>query len=168
MKYGHQIDAELPEGQGLGRFEPEPWGFEADVWIKTNDEIASTTPVPVQTQPFGWRGAPLGQAPAISQSEAGLEGYVSPNAGLAPSGQAPPDADAMAELERLRGWSECDQAVHSVISWTTRKCYPIKIGIALGNDDMVGRETHEVQFWEERQDFAHYNEWSKRGLSLAH
>jgi hypothetical protein len=74
------------------------------------------------------------------------------NTGITSSSQDPPDADATAELERIRGWSKCDQAVHSVMSWTTRKCYPTQVGISLGNADMVGGEMHEIQLWEERQD----------------
>jgi hypothetical protein len=108
MRYGHSIDVEIPEGEGLGRFPPEPWGLEVDVWTKSDDENASAEPIPIQPQILGWRGAPLDQAPAISQNAAGLDGYVSPNTGLAPSGQDPPDAEAAAELERMRGWSEVD------------------------------------------------------------
>jgi hypothetical protein len=79
MRHGRLVDTEIHEGEGLGRFPPEPWGLEVDVWIKSEDEEASTEPIPVQPQILGWRGAPLGQAPAISQNAAGLDGYISPN-----------------------------------------------------------------------------------------
>jgi hypothetical protein len=131
MRYEHQIHTEIPEGEGMGRFPPKPWGEEVHVWIRTDEEIVALQREQVQPQQLGeWKGNPLGQAPDISQKAADLVGYVSPNNGMDPAHQPPPDLDAPAELQRLRGWTEQDRAVHGVISWIIRSGYPIQIGIS--------------------------------------
>jgi hypothetical protein len=53
------------------------------------------------------------------------------------------------ELSRLRGVARVNEGVHSLVSWTTRKDYPILIGISLPVKDWVGTDYHEIQFWEE-------------------
>jgi hypothetical protein len=57
----------------------------------------------------------------------------------------PPDPT----LLRLRGETKKNEEVHAMISWTTRKDYPLMIGIGLPAKYKVGEEFHEVQLWEE-------------------
>jgi hypothetical protein len=45
-----------------------------------------------------------------------------------------------------------NEEVHKMISWTTRKNYPIWVGISLPINGPVGGEFHEGQLWEEVPD----------------
>jgi hypothetical protein len=65
-------------------------------------------------------------------------------------GDLPPDP----ELVRTRGEDEDanNQEVHRMIGWTTRKNYPLYIGISLPVPNQVGGEQHEGQLWEEFPD----------------
>jgi hypothetical protein len=109
--------------------------------------MPSVVPIPADPAPRTWAGVSLGAAPSIDPSASGLVGYVSPNTGQ-DQNQTPPDQAAIDELARLRGWSEKDEAFHKILSWTTRKDYPTHIGISLEIQDQVGKNTHEIQFWE--------------------
>jgi hypothetical protein len=77
-------------------------------------------------------------------------GYVSPNQGQDGSkiGDLSPDP----ELARLRGEDKKDEEVHRIISWTTRKSYPLWAGTSLSARYQVGDECHEMQLWEETPD----------------
>jgi hypothetical protein len=105
------------------------------------------TTIPVNPAPRIWADISLDADPLVDPDVAGLVGYVSPNTGQ-DQNQSPPDPAAFEELARLRGWSEKDDAVHIVLSWTTRKDSPTHIGIWLEIPDQVGENSHEFQFWE--------------------
>jgi hypothetical protein len=51
----------------------------------------------------------------------------------------------------LRGETEAKKKedIHAMISWTTRKDYPLVIGIGLPAKYQVGEDFHEIQIWEE-------------------
>jgi hypothetical protein len=63
-------------------------------------------------------------------------------------GDLPPDP----EILRHRGEAMRNEEVHKIISWTTRKNYPIWVGISLPIPDQVGEDFHEGQLWEEVPD----------------
>jgi hypothetical protein len=89
----------------------------------------------------------LGQAPSISADAAALVNYSSPNTGQdgTTTGDLPPDPD----LQVFRGLSEIDATVHKMIGWTTRKDYPLMVGISLRIEDLSFDRGHEAQLWEE-------------------
>jgi hypothetical protein len=92
----------------------------------------------------------LGQAQPISADASGLVNYSSPNQGQDGSkiGDLPPDPEVL----RLRGEDKKNEEVHRIISWTTRKSYPLWAGISLPARYHVGDEFHEMQLWEETPD----------------
>jgi hypothetical protein len=57
----------------------------------------------------------------------------------------PPDPD----LLNIRGISQVDEDVHSMISWTTRKDYPLMVGISLPIADQSFNGAHAPLLWEE-------------------
>jgi hypothetical protein len=61
---------------------------------------------------------------------------------------SPPDPAALAEIARVRGLTERDEAAHKALSWATLKDYEIHVGISLEVPDPVGDDTHEVRYWE--------------------
>jgi hypothetical protein len=88
----------------------------------------------------------LGQAEPISADASGLANYTSPNQGQGtPPGDLPPDPT----LSALRGEDKKNEEIHAPISWTTRKDYPLLIGISLPAQYRVGEEFDEIQLWEE-------------------
>jgi hypothetical protein len=96
----------------------------------------------------------LGSAPAISSAAAGLQNYSSPNKTRTFEGQKeePPDES----LQQLRGVSQKNDLIHSIVSWATLESYPLRIGVSLPvvNPVMVeGEEVlHEAQLWEETEE----------------
>jgi hypothetical protein len=52
-------------------------------------------------------------------------------------------------MQVFRGLSEVDAAVHKMISWTTRKNYPLMMGISLPIEDESMQRSHEAQLWEQ-------------------
>jgi hypothetical protein len=89
----------------------------------------------------------LGQAPTIDPDAAALANYTSPNTGqdAATIGDLPPDPDML----RLRGELAKDEEIHRMIGWTTRKDYPLLVGISLPINDQSLDGAHEAQLWEE-------------------
>jgi hypothetical protein len=86
-------------------------------------------------------------APPIDPDAAALTGYSSPNTGQ--DGSTLGDLPVDPELLRLRGFSDKDQDIHRMISWTTRKDYPLLVGISLPIPDQSFDRAHEAQLWEE-------------------
>jgi hypothetical protein len=159
MRHGHRINTEIPEDPDQAIFPNLPWPERVVIRIKSQapPQIpaaplpAGGNPLPlVSGSPSGWQGVALGQAQPISADASGLVGYNSPNQGQDGSkmGDLPPDP----ELLRFRGEDKKDEEVHSIISWTTRKSYPLWAGISLPARYKVGDEFHEMQLWEETPD----------------
>jgi hypothetical protein len=101
---------------------------------------------PAPDLPSGWKGPALGQAPVISTDASGSADYTSPYSARTVEGQEEEPADE--ELLRVRGESKRDEEVHGIISWTTRKDYPLLVGVSPPIKDQVGDEFHEGQLWE--------------------
>jgi hypothetical protein len=148
MTRGHRLNTAIPDLASQAEFPLEPWGHEVLVRIKSMSVSPPEAPILVTPSPRTWADVTLGAAPVIDQTDSGPVGYTSPNTGQEQS-QTPPDQDAIDELARLRRPSEKDEAVHKLISWTTRKDYPTHIGISLEIQDPVGENTHKIQYWEE-------------------
>jgi hypothetical protein len=79
-----------------------------------------------------------------------LTGYESPNAILVDN--TPPDLEALAELERLRGSSGRDEEVHKALGLAVRKDKEIHAGIDLEIVDPGGNESNPIRYWETTKD----------------
>jgi hypothetical protein len=153
MRYGNTVNSSIPADTAMAEFPPEPWGDEVTIRIKSNSTPpASTSPIPAGgpqplTPPTTWQGPALGTAPAIDPDAAALVNYSSPNTGQDGTtiGDLPPDPS----LLQLRGQTELDDTVHKMIGSTTRKDYPLMIGISLPIADQSYDVGHEAQLWEE-------------------
>jgi hypothetical protein len=154
MRYGHSVNSAIPENPDEAEFPPTPWPDEVTIRIKSQappqnpaagDGLRGSSPAP--DLPPGWKGPALGQAGPISAEAAGLADYTSPYSARTVEGQPeePPDE----ELLRLRGEARGDDKVHHMISWTTRKDYPLMVGISLPIPDLSIERATEAQLWEE-------------------
>jgi ribonuclease HI len=161
MALGHAIDDSIPEDTNQAIFPDFPWPERVVIRIKPQAPLqappaplpadgASASPAP--GLPEGWRGAALGQAQPISTDASGLVGYSSPNQGQGTQqgDEAPPDPALLAF--RAEDTVKKNEEIHKLISWTTRKSYPLVVGIGLPVKYHVGDEFHEVQFWEEMEE----------------
>jgi hypothetical protein len=157
MSHGHSIDATIPEDVNQAIFPDFPWPDRVVIRIKSQaPPQVPAAPLPTSGarallapgSPTGWKGAALGQAQPISADASGLADYISPNQGQgSPAGDDPSDPALLA----LRGETEAkkNEDIHAMISWTTRKAYPLMVCIGLPAKYQVGEEFHEIQFWEE-------------------
>jgi hypothetical protein len=84
MRYGHTVNANIPEDPNEAEFPPLPWGNEVTIRIKSHVvPQVPTAPLPADGSqgpsapgsPSGWRGPALGQAPAIDPAAAALSWY---------------------------------------------------------------------------------------------
>jgi hypothetical protein len=155
MRFGHSINSAIPDDANEAEFPPTPWGDRVTIRVKSQASPSPpSSPLPVGDGsldppsapglPTAWKGPTLGQAPPISADAAELANYHSPYQTVA-ADQEPEDW----ELQRLRGISCSDAAIHTLVSWTTRKDYPTFVGISLPIQDWVGQDFHEIQFWED-------------------
>jgi hypothetical protein len=151
MRRGHEVNTSIPEYPAEAEFPDLPWGDEVAILIKSQSSSpAPSAPIPTggppDIPPSTWIGPVLGTAPPIDPDAAALTTYVSPNTGQDGTtlGDLPPDPS----LLQFRGMSGADEIVHKMISWTTRKDYPVLIGISLPIDDMSYDRAHEGQLWE--------------------
>jgi hypothetical protein len=155
MRRGHRIHSAIPDDVSQAIFPDLPWPERVVIRIKSQAPpqvpaaplpAGGTPALPAPGLPSGWKGAALGQAQPISADASGLVGYISPNQGQgSPQGDLPPEP----ALLSLRGEDKKNEEIHALISWTTRKDYPLLIGISLPAQYQVGEEFHEVQLWEE-------------------
>jgi hypothetical protein len=152
-RYGHTIHSSITDDVNQPIFPDLPWPER--VVIRINSHASPHVPpahLPVGWAPglpapglsTGWKGAALGQAQRISADASGLVGYASQNQGQdGTQGDLPRDP----ELLRLRGLEKTNEEIHVIISWTTRKDYPLMIGASLPAKYQVGEEFHEIQLW---------------------
>jgi hypothetical protein len=151
MRRGHDLNTSIPVEVDMAEFPDFPWDVEVMIRIKSQNPLpVASIPAPVSgpsVPPSTWQGPPIGTAPSISDDAANLTGHVSPNTGQDGStlGDLPPDPD----MQAFRGLADFDAAVHKMISWTTRKNYPLMIGISLPIDDESLNRAHEAQLWEQ-------------------
>jgi hypothetical protein len=165
MEFGHRINSEIPESSSEAEFPPEPWPERVVIRTKSHaPPQIPAAPLPASGDslstasgvPLGWSGVALGQAQPINADASGLAGYTSPNQGQDGTqiGDLPPDP----ELLRVRGEAMRNEEVHKMVSWTTRKNYPIWVGISLpipqswrriSRRPVVGRGTGRYDNWRE-------------------
>jgi hypothetical protein len=154
MRRGHEVNTSIPEDSAEAEFPDFPWGDQVTIRIKSHGS-PSVAPVPTPAKdsprpfipPGSWQGPALGQAPSISPDAAALVSYTSPNTGQDGTtlGDLPPDLD----LLRVRGELDKDEEIHRMIEWTTRKDYPLMVGLSLPIADHSFDGAHEAQLWEE-------------------
>jgi hypothetical protein len=78
----------------------------------------------------------LGQAPAISPDASGLVGYHSQYEGATENVTGTQEEEpTYPELLRVRGESNKNEEVHTILGWTTGKDYPALIEISLPIQD---------------------------------
>jgi hypothetical protein len=157
MRYGHSVNSSIPEDPNEAEFPPTPWRDEVTIVIKSRaSPTVPSAPIPAGgsaasaqplVSPGSWQGPALGQAKPISVDAAGLTDYQSANEVRTVENQPeePPDPEVL----RLRGETGKDEEVHGMISWTTRKGYPLIVGISLPIPDESLDGAHEAQLWEE-------------------
>jgi hypothetical protein len=155
-RYGNSVNSAIPADPNEAEFPPTPWPEEVVIRIKSHPPMPDPpTPALVGGAPLAlppldptvWHGPALGQAQPISADAASLVNYQSANSIRTVDVQEEDPTDP--QLLALRGESEGDQLVHQMISWTTRKDYPLMIGISLPISDMSETGAHEGQLWEQ-------------------
>jgi hypothetical protein len=151
MRDGNSLNSDIPADPNEAEFPPEQWPQR----IVTRIKAAPTPNVPLAPLPAGdpslapglpktWADVDPGNPRSISSTSAGLVDYETAHE-VRPADDGIPIDESLAAY---RGLTQKDEAVHKLISWTTRKDYPTHIGISLEIPDWVGSETHEIQFWE--------------------
>jgi hypothetical protein len=144
MRYGHSVNSDIPEDPNEAEFPPTPWPERVVIRIKSQAPPQIPTallsvdgsPAPsAPDSPSGWKGSALGQSPPISADAAALVGYHSQYESR-PADQGEEEDQPDPEVLKIRGEAMKNEEVHGVIGWTTRKNYPLRIGVSL---PIVGR-----------------------------
>jgi hypothetical protein len=172
MQRGHAVNTVIPEDPAMAEFPDFPWEDEVTILIKSSASLP-VLPDPTTVDgssggpPSSWVGSALGSAPPIDPDAAALVGYSSPNTGQ--DGSTLGDLPIDQELLRLRGLSNKDEEIHRMIGLTTRKDYPLLIGVSLPVPDRSFDRAHEAQLWEETdENWIIEDDHAAKRLSVAH
>jgi hypothetical protein len=123
MRYGHRLNMSIPPS-AAAEFHSGPWPDRVVIRVKSAaaamaPPTASVAGGPLAYQrppphPGSWRLAQPSLSTVLDSLGTALTAYQSLTSKLVDG--SPPDPEALAELERLRGISDRDSAVHKAIS----------------------------------------------------
>jgi hypothetical protein len=133
-RYGNSLNSDIPADPNEAEFPPEQWPQRVIIRIKEAPPL-NPTPNPClagdrsapSTAPRTWADVDQRNPRPIGDASASLTWYRTSDE-VRPADEGIPIDASLAEL---RGWTQKDEAVHKLISWTTRRDYPTHIGISL-------------------------------------